>query len=72
MTKKLYSLEVNGEQAVSVEMELPDFMTKTPTLNRQWLRGIITEQIEQRVQRQPRRTPRAHTRRPAKAAKAVA
>jgi hypothetical protein len=56
--KKLYSLEANGREIVSVEMDVPDFMPRT-TLNREWLKGIITEEVSA-VTKQPRRS--RHTR----------
>lgn len=51
---KLYSLTKNGREIVSVEMDVPDFMPRT-TLNREWLKGIITEEVSASV-KQPRRT----------------
>jgi hypothetical protein len=54
--KKLYSLEKNGREIVSVEMDVPDFMPRT-TLNREWLKGIITEEASASVK--PKARPRA-------------
>lgn len=59
--KKLYSLERNGEEIVSVEMDVPSFVPRT-TLNRQWLKGIVTEEIRKPVTKvrpaRPARAPR--------------
>jgi hypothetical protein len=62
--KKLYSLEKNGREIVSVEMDVPDFMPRT-TLNREWLKGIITEEVSAPVKAKSR--PR--TTRPSKTTK---
>lgn len=45
---KVYSLTLNGKEEVSVEMEvtIPGI---TPRLDRQWLRGIVTEQIRKKT-----------------------
>lgn len=64
--KKLYSLDVNGREAVSVEMDVPDFMPRT-TLNREWLRGVITEEVSK-----PAAPKKSRATRPGKALKASA
>jgi hypothetical protein len=65
--KKLYSLDMNGQEVVSVEMDVPDFMPRT-TLNREWLKGIITEEVANTPK--PRRAHRAA--RPGRAVKVAA
>jgi hypothetical protein len=42
--KKLYALERNGQEIVTVAMDVPDFMPRT-TINREWLKGVVTEEI---------------------------
>lgn len=53
---KLYSLSMNGKPAVTVSMEVPDFLPRTPKINKTWLRGIVHEQI---VKTKPQRPVRA-------------
>jgi hypothetical protein len=45
---KVYSLTLNGKEEVSVEMDvtIPGI---TPRLNRQWLRGIVHEQLRKKT-----------------------
>lgn len=62
--KKLYALERNGQEIVSVEMDVPDFMPRT-SINREWLKGVVTEEL---IQQQPIR--RVRNTRPSKHAKA--
>jgi hypothetical protein len=52
--KKLYSLAKNGREIVSVEMDVPDFMPST-VINREWLKGIITEEVSASPVKPPRR-----------------
>jgi hypothetical protein len=61
--KKLYALKRNGQEIVTVEMDVPDFMPKT-TLNREWLKGVVTEEL---AAQKPTRNVR--NARPAKSAK---
>jgi hypothetical protein len=42
---QIYSLAANGKPLVTVSMEIPDFLPRTPKLERTWLKGIITEQV---------------------------
>jgi hypothetical protein len=60
--KTLYALKRNGKDVVTVEMDVPDFVPRT-TINREWLKGVVTEEL---VQKKPVRV-RNH--RPAKRAK---
>jgi hypothetical protein len=53
---KLYSLAMNGKPAVTVSMEVPDFLPRTPKLNKTWLRGVITEQVAQSKTPRPARS----------------
>lgn len=45
---KVYSLTLNGKEEVSVEMAVT-IPGVTPRLNRQWLRGIVTEQVRKKT-----------------------
>lgn len=47
MNQEVYSLKLNGQEIVSVEMDVPDFLKRAPRINRTWLKGIVTEQISQ-------------------------
>lgn len=62
---KLYSLTMNGKEEVSVEMDsditVPGI---TPRLDRQWLRGIVTERIRKKTST-PTKSRRRHTAVPA-------
>jgi hypothetical protein len=51
--KKLYALKRNGQEIVTVEMDVPDFITKT-TLNREWLKGVVTEELAKQPTRNVR------------------
>lgn len=62
--KTLYALKRNGKDVVTVEMDVPDFVPRT-TINREWLKGVVTEEL---VQKQPVR--RIRNTRPAKRTKA--
>jgi hypothetical protein len=42
---QVYSLKLNGTEIVSVEMDVPDFLPRAPKINREWLKGIVTEQV---------------------------
>jgi hypothetical protein len=55
MTKCIPSL-MNGKPAVTVSMDVPDFLPRAPKINVTWLKGIVTEQVRQaRVQRKRKR-----------------
>jgi hypothetical protein len=43
--KTLYALNANGKKIVTVAMDVPDFMPVAPHLNREWLRGIVSEEV---------------------------
>lgn len=45
MKQEVYSLKLNGQEIVSVEMDVPDFLKRAPRIDRTWLKGIVTEQI---------------------------
>lgn len=64
---QIYSLATNGKPLVTVSMEIPDFLPRTPKLERTWLKGIITEQVSQISKSRPARAVK-----PAKAKLAVA
>jgi hypothetical protein len=65
--KTLYALKRNDQEIVTVEMDVPDFMPKT-TLNREWLKGIVTEELSA----SPKSPRRVHITRPSKRVKARA
>jgi hypothetical protein len=65
--KKLYALERNGQEIVTVEMDVPDFMPRT-TINREWLKGVVTEELSA----SPKSARRIRNVRPSKASKVAA
>jgi hypothetical protein len=64
--KQLYALKRNGQEIVTVEMDVPDFMPKT-TLNREWLKGVVTEELNA-SQKSTHRVRNTRSSRPAKVA----
>lgn len=65
---QIYSLAVNGKPAVTVSMDIPDFLPRAPKIDRKWLKGIVTEQVSAVVSKvRPTRATK-----PAKAKLAVA
>lgn len=54
---QIYSLTVNGKPAVTVSMDIPDFLPRAPKIDRKWLKGIVTEQTSAVVSKaRPART----------------
>lgn len=59
--KKLYSLTMNGQEIVSVEMENVDFLPCRPNLNKHWLRGIVQTHVRANLPKSGRRSVRPAT-----------
>lgn len=47
--KKLYSLSNNGQEIVSVEIDMPVLLPIQTKLDRTWLRGVIASQVTSAV-----------------------
>lgn len=52
--KKVYSLEKDGAEILSVEIDLPPGLNIEPTLNKTWLRSTIAEQFIRKSSRKVR------------------